>query len=272
MEEAESKPDSNVKSTVDAVTGLVKAIPIYQDTLQPAAKQIGQSLETVTKCVNICLAPIKALVWGYDKIETFVTERVSEKLRNVAPENITSPKLQIAGPVVEALRFVGHVEELRELYANLLANSMDKSTIDEIHPAFVEVVKNMTPEESRILQGFKIMNTQHPAIDIIARVKDTSGYRTVFRNFTLLHKEMTIDVNDVPTFLDNLCRLNVLEIPDGVYIDEAGTYEPLMNDPALEDLKKNIVAADRMVDYNKKLLELTSFGKRFVRTVVVDKA
>ena len=64
MEINENK-DTNVKATIDAVTGLVKAIPIYQDAVQPAARQIGKSLETVSKTVNIALAPIKSLVWGY---------------------------------------------------------------------------------------------------------------------------------------------------------------------------------------------------------------
>lgn len=120
MEQDNDKPETNVKATIDAVTGLVKAVPVYQDTLQPAAKQIGQSLETVTKTVNIALAPIKALVWGYEKIEEFISTRVSEKLKNVAPENITTPKSEVAGPAVEALRYSGHNPNLRELYANLL--------------------------------------------------------------------------------------------------------------------------------------------------------
>ena len=87
MEQENPKPETNVKATIDAVTGLVKAIPVYQDTLQPSAKQIGQSLETVTKVVNIALSPIKALVWGYDKIEEFITTSVSEKLKNIPEEN-----------------------------------------------------------------------------------------------------------------------------------------------------------------------------------------
>lgn len=132
MEEDNNKPETNVKATIDAVTGLVKAVPVYQDTLQPAAKQIGQSLETVKKTVNIALAPIKALVWGYEKIEEFITTRLSEKLKNVPEENITTPKPEVAGPAVEALRYSGHNPNLRELYANLLANAMDKSTIDTI--------------------------------------------------------------------------------------------------------------------------------------------
>lgn len=74
MQEQENK-ETNVKATIDAVTGLVTAIPIYQDTLQPSAKQIGKSLETVAKTVNIALGPIKALVWGYEKIEDFINTR-----------------------------------------------------------------------------------------------------------------------------------------------------------------------------------------------------
>lgn len=44
MEQENNNKEANIKATIDAVTGLVKAIPVYQDTLQPAAKQVGQSL------------------------------------------------------------------------------------------------------------------------------------------------------------------------------------------------------------------------------------
>ncbi|MEJ7740447.1 MAG: hypothetical protein WKF97_23765 [Chitinophagaceae bacterium] len=80
MSDEPTKPDSHIKSTIDAATGLVKAIPVYQDAIQPSAKQIGKSLETVAKLVNIALAPIKAVVWGYEQIEQFITNRVAENL------------------------------------------------------------------------------------------------------------------------------------------------------------------------------------------------
>lgn len=57
-----------VKDVIDATAGLVKAIPIYEDAVQPAAKQVGKALETVTKAVNVALAPVSLLIWGYDKI------------------------------------------------------------------------------------------------------------------------------------------------------------------------------------------------------------
>jgi len=55
-------PSGKIKNVIDATTGLVKAIPIYEDAIQPAAKQIGKALETVTKAVNISLAPVSLLI------------------------------------------------------------------------------------------------------------------------------------------------------------------------------------------------------------------
>src|SRR5690606_2606127 len=201
MEEENKNKDTNVKTTIDAVTGLVKAVPVYQDTLQPAAKQIGQSLETVTKTVNIALAPIKALVWGYEKIEEFITTRVSEKLKNVPEENITTPKPEVAGPAVEALRYSGHNPNLRELYANLLANAMDKSTIHLAHPDFDEILKNITSDEAILLQAFAT-NNQYPLLDIRAKlIEGGTGYTVMHANFSHLSKIVRVERPDlIPSY------------------------------------------------------------------------
>ncbi len=45
--------DNEVTSTIKAVAELAKVVPIYQDAIQPAAKQVGKALETVTKAVHV---------------------------------------------------------------------------------------------------------------------------------------------------------------------------------------------------------------------------
>ena len=73
MQESENSPKgSKVKSTIDVVTSLAKAIPVYNDAIQPAAKEVGKSLATVTKTINIALAPVSALVWGFEKIQDYL--------------------------------------------------------------------------------------------------------------------------------------------------------------------------------------------------------
>lgn len=269
--EQENK-DTNVKATIDAVTGLVQAVPVYQDTLQPAAKEVGKSLAVVAKTVNIALAPVKALVWGYEQIEEFITNRVSEKLKNVPEENITTPPLQVAGPAVEALRYSGYDTNLRELYANLLANSMDKNTVHKAHPGFVEILKNLSGDEAIILQAF--INTQRfPLIDINATVKDSPNYTVMIVNFSHFNKVVSIARPDlIPSYLDNLVRLGILEIPSGIYMVGENIYEPLENDEGLNSIKETIEKQmDKKVTFDRKQIRTTTFGRQFVQNVVADK-
>lgn len=272
VENDNNNKETNVKATIDAVTGLVKAVPVYQDTLQPSAKQIGQSLETVTKTVNIALAPIKALVWGYEKIENYINQRVSEKLKNVPEENITTPKPEVAGPAVEALRFAGHDENLRELYANLLANAMDKNTIHEAHPGFVEILKNISSDEAILLQAF-ISKQQYPLLDVRAKTEGkNAGYIVVVSNFSHLDKIVKVERPDlIPSYLDNLCRLGILDIPALTKIIVTDAYKELENDVTLDKIKKQIEDLNRKVELNQKMVKVTNFGNQFVRNVVREK-
>ncbi|MCP2044887.1 DUF4393 domain-containing protein [Pontibacter sp. HSC-36F09] len=267
-----SKPDSNVKSTIEAATGLVKAIPIYQDAIQPSAQQIGKSLETITKTVNIALAPIKVLVWGYEQIEQFVSNRVAEKLSKVPEENIVTPPPQVAGPAIEALKYSGHDENLRELFANLLATAMDKATIHSAHPGYVEIIKNLTSDEAVLLSAF-VDKSVYPIININAKSKDENGgFILKYPKYSHLHKAVTVSqVTMLPSYLDNLCRLGILESPSGLSMTAPNTYEPLEIDEELAQLKSEIVSDNYDIDFKRGLIRPTSYGKQFIQNVVISK-
>ena len=164
-EETPSNPSRKVKDVIEATTGLVKAIPVYEDAVQPAAKQVGKALETVTKAVNVALAPVSLLVWGYDKIQGFIDNSVAKKLENIPEERIQTPDPHVAGPALESLKYTGENESLREMFANLIANSMDSETAKKSHPAFVDIIKSMTSDEAKILKVF-IPNIYKPIMDV----------------------------------------------------------------------------------------------------------
>ena len=65
---------------------------------------------------------------------------VKEKLSSVPEENIVPPTPRIAVPTLQNASITEEVD-IRELYANLLANSMNKVVKDGIHPAYVEIIK-----------------------------------------------------------------------------------------------------------------------------------
>lgn len=270
MEDSTNK-ESNVKASIDAVTGLLTAIPVYQDAIQPSAKQIGKSLETVTKTVNIVLAPIKALVWGYEKIENFITERVSEKLANVAPENIVTPPPSIAGPAIEALRFSGDDINLRELYANLLAGSMDSSTQELILPCYVEIIKNLSSDEALLLKVFR-EDSQFAAVDLYQTMPNNGGSRIIHKNFTHFSKFTNLKRPDlIPVYLDNIRRLGLIEIREDQVVNSPQWYDILKKDPFFTSTILEIEKDQNMYAFNEKLIRLTSFGILFIDNVVNEK-
>lgn len=273
METSEDNPkDTNVKSTIDAVTGLVKAIPIYNDAIQPAAKEIGKSLATVTKTINIALLPISALVWGYEKISEFVQNKVSEKLKYIPEENIITPDPSIVGPALEALRYAGNSEVLSELYANLIANSMDKETIKKAHPGFVEIIKNMTADEGLILKVF-IPNIYKPIMDVKLKLKTgTGGEHNLVNNYSLIGEEAGCKYPDLtPKYIDNLCRLGLLHMPAGRHLVELNAYDNLIKTEEYEKFKVQHETEHTGITEIKKYIELTELGTQFKEACVIDK-
>ena len=82
------------KDEIDAIAKLSSEVvkPIYNDTLKPAAQQIGKALGTVTGVVNVALAPISLFVYGFDKIEKKLKKSLGKKLENIKPKkNIKQP-------------------------------------------------------------------------------------------------------------------------------------------------------------------------------------
>ena len=272
METPEQQKDSNIKSTIDAVAGLAKAIPIYNDAIQPAAKEIGKSLATVTKTINIALAPVSALVWGYDKIREFVLNKVSEKLKNIPEENIVTPDPAVVGPALEALRFTGNDETLSELFANLIANSMDKETLKKAHPGFVEIIKNMTSDEGLILKTF-FPGIYKPIMDIkLVMKKGVGGEFNLINNYSTLGTEAGCKYPELTSnYVDNLCRLGLLQMPAGRHLVGENSYDMLIKTKEYEEFKLKHETEQTTTREMKKYIELTDLGTQFREACLVEK-
>lgn len=261
--------NDKITQAAKAIEGIVKAVPVYQDVFQPAAQEIGKGLQTVAKTIHVALAPIAALVWGYEKIKDFIENKVAEKLKNVPPERIQSPSPLVAGPLLESLRYAGHEETLRDLYANLLATSIDSETAKNAHPGFVPILQNMSPDEAKIMRLFASDST-HPLIDVNGKRK-MGGYIVVVRSFSFVGKMGGCTYQDLTSnYLDNLIRLGLLEIPPGVSLFDKKLYEPLEKE--LEPLRNKLSKNELELEFAHKKIQLTDLGKQFCNACVLDKS
>lgn len=255
--------DGNIKNTVEAVTGLVKAVPIYQDALQPAAIEVGKALCTVAKTIHIALAPISAMVWGYDQITDFVSTKVAEKLNNVPSNRITPPNPNIAGPILEALKYAGHEDTLSDMYANLLATSLDSNVAANAHPAFVEVIKQLTPPEAQLIKHLAITFNYSPEIIVLRMERSSHEDAFLFSNehqiygaFCRLCKQVLPQISDdvAMTFLDNLRRLQIIEI-------DVSTSQSIPS-------RRKAVIPIELKHQQNEILKFTYFGMKFVNACI----
>ena len=73
--------DDSKGDIAKAVAEVVKAVPVYQDAVQPGAKEIGKTLQTVGRTINVALAPVRLVVWGAEQLEEFFATRVAAKMQ-----------------------------------------------------------------------------------------------------------------------------------------------------------------------------------------------
>ncbi len=274
MTEETEKENSGgiIKQTIDSATALTKAVPIYEDAVQPLAKETGKALGTVGKAVNVALAPISLVVWGYDQMKDFLENKVAEKLENIPEDRITTPPPNVAGPAVEALKFAGQDETLQDMFANLIANSLDSKTVLEAHPSFVDIIKSLSPDEGLILKVFASAQ-QFPMVDVKLQNKKDRGFNILHRNVSLIgsiagckHQGLT------PNYLDNLCRLGILEIPSGRRLNDPKAYETITNDQSIKQLEQQFEGNENhTIGFDQKFITVTGIGRQFINACIVDK-
>lgn len=263
MSDKEEKNDGVSKELINAGVEVVKTV--YNDALQPAAKEIGKTLGTLGKTINVVLSPIRGMVWSWEQIESYVIETVEQKLKEgkVPEERIIPPDPDIAVPAIEALRY----SKLRENYAKLLAASMDSNVAREAHPSFVEILKQLTPDEAKILNFMAKFRNNLPLMDLVLVTKDKGEFMMAQHMCTLAADAKCEYAESVPKYINNLCRLGLCEIPALQRLADDKLYE---NIKQLDDVKKfeAKIPPDKTLKHVLKVLELTVMGKSFCNVCI----
>ena len=146
------------KEGAKAVVSLVK--DAAEDLVRPTTRSIGN---------NIGLAIEGAFGWlgNWGEKQKFLQElnyidftcKIREKINLISDSNLKEPQMNIAGPAIESSKHFYEEEHYREMFSNLISASCDKSKQGVIHPAFVEIIKQLSPLDAKLLSLFKIHHT-----------------------------------------------------------------------------------------------------------------
>lgn len=138
------------------IVSLVKAssnvlCQFYQDLAQPSVKALGQALATV---FELCPNSLLSLKLWTEKRKLNFAKRLNEykeKLEQIPEEKRIEVDTQIGTPIVERLTYTTN-DEIADLFTTLLANASNIDTVNSVHPAFVQIVSELCPDEAHIIQ------------------------------------------------------------------------------------------------------------------------
>jgi hypothetical protein len=227
----------------------------------------------VAFAVNNALRAVTDLVWRGKEIEEFVYRKLVKKLEFTAPENIASPDIAIAGPVFEALRYTRHHETICELYLNLLTSALDLDTAKSVFPGFIDIIRNITSDEAKII-AHMLKAKVIPVIDINKIRPENKGMVKINTLVSTIGVDAGCEHDELAeSYLNNLERVGLIEIPRDTYITDSGVYHRILN--ALP-VKAKIHTLNRAKDQSragvsKYFAKLTLYGRYFGNSCVVSR-
>ncbi|TDM18086.1 DUF4393 domain-containing protein [Macrococcoides canis] len=147
---------------------------------------------------------------------------IEQKITTIPTENLIEPQLSLLGPAIEASKFYISENYVRELFANLIASSMDSRKSKNIHHSFVEIIKQMSSNDAKL---FDHLSKQFviPSVRYKTSVNH-SGSGSSLSDAIIAKSPLTFEETEIS--LVNLNRVGLIDIDIGfsAYTDESHYY------------------------------------------------
>lgn len=249
---------------VDQSAGLLEKA--YDDIAHPSAKSVGNTISLIPRTVGVLLGKWEKWVINGEESIRLTVNAVKERAAAIPEEKLTEPEPYVAVPAIQQLSYSYDSEELRTLYANLLVSSMNTDTKYKVHPSFVDIIKQLTPDEAKLLKAIPSTTMGYkPLVDLQLNLGVGRGHISVLRNYTNIGEGVCDSPENICEYIENLDRLKILCVLEDIHVTDANMYVPLENSTFFVGLKNGIPLSDgQSLATKKKSFYITEFGKSFV--------
>lgn len=242
----------------------------YTDVVEPSAKPVGIMLSFLPRTIRLGLSKWEKWIINGEESLQLTAEALQEKVEKIPEEKQCEPEPYVAVPAIQQIAYCFDSEVLRDMYANLLAASMNIDKKWRVHPSFVDIIKQITPDEAKLLKILPRNSKEYIAVmNLKVDMGNGNGARMIARNIV---NEEYYDICDAPdnmsSYLENLCRLKIIEIPEDLHISDDKFYSVIENALRIQQLKTVALEDGEKYTYEKKLLYVTDFGVEFAQCCI----
>lgn len=237
-----------------------------EDIVRPSSKSIGDNLGLLVDGVMGWLG-----YWGQKqeiKRKIYLEDykrKISEKVAGIPEEKLQEPEIRIVGPAIEASKYYIEEEDFRELFAKLISASCNRETARSVHPAFTEIIKQLSPQDAKFIHYLHDVQTI-PAVEIYAR--DQNNVLTpcpyLLMSFDKKSSDFSIPEEiELTKTIDNLSRLGLL-LKNREVIELKFNYENF-RDHWFYKAYAQTIEKDSKIEMRRYRIELTVLGMDFAK-------
>ena len=257
------------KSLTDSIAEQTTEVlgKVYDDVIHPSAEPVGQVLSYLPRTLRLWFSKWERWLINGEENLRLTSEALRDKVKTIPEEKLCEPEAYVAVPIMQQLAYCYDSSELRDMYANLLAASMNTDKKWQVHPGYIDVIKQLTPDEAKLLSVLpKETNEYVPLITLKVKLGDyTKGEEIIKQNYTNAWDDICDQPQNISLYLDDLARLKIIDIPDGQSLVNIEKYESIKNSEYIQKLKaEHVLAPDTEYDFEQKVMNVTEYGRGFI--------
>ncbi len=254
-------PDGSGKADGIRASGFAKN-PVPSARVRPA-----NGVRTVrSEVVSAKLSSLNQLVTDWDSIVLYIQKTVSlmAARRRIQNDQLLEPRIDIAVPAIEAIRYSALKKEL----ALLIASTMDPTRTHDAHPAFIEFLKQISRDEINLIAHLPPPSHVVPMATLHHLDRAGSIQRSLRHIIPPAYAERCERQASIPGYIDNLLRLNLISNTSQFEISETSHYRDLLNQDFVQQYRQS-VGPQLTPKIVRHVVCLTEFGQQF-RSCCID--
>lgn len=254
----------------------INVVPKFIDeAASPLAQAVGNTLSTIWDIgigSHVSLWSKKQGVRQDQNLQNYIKD-VGEKTQDIPEKFLKEPELHIVGPAIEASKYYIDSKELREMFANLIASSVDSRKSGITHPSFVEIIKQLSSDEAKLIS---LLDGKSPIPIIKLRVYSLDPTDITFAepliNFSVFPYEAgCVHPDSGPSYLENIERLGLVNLSYSMYSTNDHAYDAVESHPIVTGWRKTVTNLGKRLEIQQGALTRTAFGQNFYESCVSTK-
>lgn len=206
-----------------------------------------------------------------DYFDSRFAEDLAAKTHHIPEERAREPRASVAFPAMQGLGYTLDEPELKEMYLNLLATAVDDRLDRYAHPAFAEVIKQLSPAEAAVL--LDVLVQDGVAMVEVRNMGEGGSYTVESTHVLNLRHPSTgewLRAEDSTIWVDNWIRLGLVSARYDLGMSGSDAYAWCTHHPNTEHARFEevlTVPEDGSTVMGKGVLVVSDFGRCFALAV-----